>query len=98
MTFQNFFQKFKRCSVLIRKKAHEDFADVDRNSFTKLGRASQLLDQVLIHVYVTPPHGRFDGVEALDILISLTSFMATFQNGQLTSQPLLDSALAISRR
>lgn len=98
MTLQNFFRKFEECSVLIRKKAHQDFVDMDRNPFTKLVRASQLLDQVLIHVYATPPHGHFDGAEALDILISLTSFMATFQNGQLTSQPLLDSALALSRR
>lgn len=71
---------------------------MNMSPFTALSRASQLLDQVLIHVHDTPSHDRVDGIEGVEILKTLISFLTTFQTGELNPHPLLNSALAISRR
>lgn len=68
------------------------------DSFTKLTHASQLLDQALVHVHVTQSRSLFDGVEAVRILKSMTSFLSTFQSGDSNPHPLSDSALALCRR
>lgn len=68
------------------------------HSFTKLAHASQLLDQVLVHVHATQSRSLFSGVEGVQILKSLTSFLVTFQSGDSNPHPLSDSALALCRR
>ncbi|OQD95299.1 hypothetical protein PENSOL_c021G12066 [Penicillium solitum] len=78
-------------------KDTEDWAKVEMDSFTKLTHASQLLDQALVHVHVTQSRSLFDGVEAVRILKSMTSFLSTFQSGDSNPHPLSDSALALCR-
>lgn len=68
------------------------------DSFTKLAHASQLLNQVLDHVHATSWHPLFDGVEAIQIIRSLTSFLDTFQSGDSNPHTLSESALALCRR
>ncbi|KAJ5181747.1 hypothetical protein N7449_011894 [Penicillium cf. viridicatum] len=75
----------------------EDWAKVKMDSFTKLAHASQLLNQVLVHVHLTQSNSLFDGIEAVQILKSLTSFLSTLQSGDSNPHPLSDSALAICR-
>ncbi|CAI7631739.1 unnamed protein product [Penicillium viridicatum] len=75
----------------------EDWAKVQVDSFTKLAHASQLLDQALVHVHVTQSHSLFDGVDAVQILKSLTSFLSTFQSDDSNPHPLSDSAVALCR-
>ncbi|KAJ9488006.1 hypothetical protein VN97_g5301 [Penicillium thymicola] len=75
----------------------EDWAKVKVDSFTKLAHASQLLDQALVHVHVTQSHSLFDGVDAVQILKSLTWFLSTFENGDSNLHSLSDSALALCR-
>ncbi|CAI7579032.1 unnamed protein product [Penicillium palitans] len=78
-------------------KDTEDWAKVETDSFIKLTHASQLLDQALVYVHVTQSYSIFDGVKAVQILQSLTSFMSTFQSGDSNPHPLSDSALALCR-
>lgn len=68
------------------------------DAFTKLCRASQLLEQTLVHIHAAPSHPLSDGAEAVEILKSLTSFLQALQNDDSGPYPLSDSALALCIR
>ncbi|PLB50136.1 hypothetical protein P170DRAFT_508355 [Aspergillus steynii IBT 23096] len=78
---------------------------VQNDLFEKLVHASGLLGQVLTHIHenyqlisLPPLNGIETGIEALHILRSLTSTLATFQGESSTLDPLSSSSLAIYRR
>ncbi|KAJ5882610.1 uncharacterized protein N7529_001282 [Penicillium soppii] len=80
------------------QRGSEDWAKVEMDSFTRLAHASQLLDQVLVHIHATKSHPLFNGAEAVQILKSVTSFLVTFQSDNSNPpHPLSDSALALCR-
>ncbi|ELR01911.1 hypothetical protein VC83_04191 [Pseudogymnoascus destructans] len=59
--------------------------------------SSLLLDQVLSHIHERTSQQEFRRVEAMQILNSLTSFLASFEGENNALQTLSNSSLAICR-
>lgn len=68
------------------------------NLFTKTAYSSLLLDQVLAHIHERTSQQEFKRVEAVQILHSLISFLASFEGERNALKTLSDSSLAIGRR
>ncbi|OBT41202.1 hypothetical protein VE00_08123 [Pseudogymnoascus sp. WSF 3629] len=73
----------------------KDIAQMD--PFTKLAYSSLLLDQALSHIHERTSQQEFRRVEAMRILHSLTSFLASFEGEDNALKTLSDSSLAIGR-
>ncbi|OBT56984.1 hypothetical protein VE04_02557 [Pseudogymnoascus sp. 24MN13] len=67
------------------------------NPFTKMTYSSLLLDQVLSHIHERTSQQEFKRVEAMQILHSLTTFLASFEGEDNALKTLSDSSLAIGR-
>ncbi|OBT80367.1 hypothetical protein VF21_00894 [Pseudogymnoascus sp. 05NY08] len=73
----------------------KDLAQMD--PFTKMAYSSLLLDQVLAHIHERTSQEEFRRVEAMQILHSLTLFLASFEGEGNALKTLSDSSLAIGR-
>ncbi|OBT87719.1 hypothetical protein VE02_04083 [Pseudogymnoascus sp. 03VT05] len=73
----------------------KDLSQMD--PFTKMAYSSLLLDQVLAHIHERTSQQEFRRAEAMQILHSLTLFLASFEGEGNALKTLLDSSLAIGR-
>ena len=68
------------------------------DAFTKLAHASRLVEQALTHTHEVTPHHEFNTSEAIQIITTATSLMATFADGDPSERNVSSSSLALCRR